>query len=52
MYKIISKYKGGQFEMIDSATSKTEANRLVYEYQAAFGNDFRVEWLFGDSLDY
>ena len=52
MYKIISKYKGGQFEMIDSTTSKTEANRLVYEYQAAFGNDFRVEWLFGDSLDY
>ena len=52
MYKIISKYKDGQFEMIDSATSRIEANRLVNEYQAAFGNDFRVEWLFGDSLDY
>ena len=42
MYKIISKYKDGQFEMIDSATSKTEANRLVNEYQMAFGNEWII----------
>ena len=29
MYKIISKYKDGQFEMIDSTTSKTEANNGI-----------------------
>ena len=52
MFYIIgtSKYKGQ--EVIDTATSKIEAIRLAHEYQMAFGNDFRVEWLFGDSLEY
>ena len=38
----ISDYQGE--EVIDTATSRIEANRLVNEYQMAFGNDFRVEF--------
>ena len=45
MFKIISKYKGGQFEVIDSANSLKEANRLVQEYEMAFGNDYRIEFV-------
>ena len=44
MYKIISKYKGGEFEIIDTANSLDEANVMVQEYEMAFGNDFRVEF--------
>ena len=44
MYKIISKYKGGEFEIIDTANSLNEANVMVQEYESAFGNDFRVEF--------
>ena len=44
MYKIISKYKGGEFEIIDTASSLDEANFMVQEYESAFGNDFRVEF--------
>ena len=45
MFKIISKYKGGQFEVIDSANSLKEANRLVQEYEMAFGSDYRIEFV-------
>tara|TARA_R100000988_G_scaffold95670_1_gene62057 strand:+ start:562 stop:747 length:186 start_codon:yes stop_codon:yes gene_type:complete len=45
MFKIISKYKGGKFEVIDTANSLKEANRLVQEYEMAFGNDFRIEFV-------
>ena len=45
MFKIISKYKGGQFEVIDSANSLKEANRLVQEYEMAFVNDYRIEFV-------
>ena len=45
MFKIISKYKGGQFEVIDSANSLKEANRLVQEYEIAFGSDYRIEFV-------
>ena len=44
MYKIISKYKGGEFEIIDTANSLDEANFMVQEYEMAFGNDFRIEF--------
>jgi len=44
MYKIISKYKGGEFEIIDTASNLDEANVMVREYESAFGNDFRVEF--------
>ena len=43
MFKIISKYKGGQFEVIDTTNSLKEANRFVQEYEMAFGNDYRIE---------
>ena len=45
MFKIISKYKGGQFEVIDTANSLKEANRLVQEYEMAFGSDYRIEFV-------
>ena len=45
MFKIISKYKGGQFEVIDTTNSLKEANRLVQEYEMAFGNDYRIEFV-------
>ena len=45
MFKIISKYKGGQFEVIDNANSLKEANRLVQEYEMAFGSDYRIEFV-------
>ena len=32
MYKIISKYKDGEFEIIDTANSLDEANFMVQEY--------------------
>ena len=45
MFKIISKYKGGQFEVIDTTNSLKEANRLVQEYEMAFGNYYRIEFV-------
>ena len=45
MFEIISKYKGGEFEIIDTASSLEEANTMVREYESAFGNDFRVEFV-------
>ena len=44
-YILIKKVKGGQFEVIDNANSLKEANRLVQEYEMAFGNDFRIEFV-------
>ena len=44
MYKIISKYKGGEFEIIDTASNLEEANIMVREYEMAFGNEFRVDF--------
>jgi hypothetical protein len=44
MYKIISKYKGSEFEVIDTADNLDEANVMVQEYEMAFGNDFRIEF--------
>ena len=45
MFKIISKYKGGQFEVIDTTNSLKEANRLVQEYEMTFGSDYRIEFV-------
>ena len=44
MYKIISKYKDSEFEVIDTADNLDEANVMVQEYEMAFGNDFRIEF--------
>ena len=45
MYKIISKYKDSEFEVIDTADNLDEANVMVQEYEMAFGNDFRIEFV-------
>ena len=45
MFKIISKYKGGQFEVIDTTNSLKEANRLDQEYEMDFGNYYRIEFV-------
>ena len=43
MFKIISKYKGGQFEVIDSASSYEETLNLKHEYELAFMSAYTIE---------
>ena len=42
-YKIMGKYKGQAWEVVDTATSKKEANYLLNEYRIAFGSDFTLK---------
>lgn len=50
-YKIMGKYNGRKWEVVDTASSRAEAYRLMVEYNIAFGPDWRLaikcggEWI-------
>lgn len=43
-YKIWGKLKGHPTELVDTATSKTDATYMLHEYRMAFGKDWTL-WI-------
>ena len=41
----VSKYEDCSFEVIDTASSKSEAYALLHEYELSFGSDYELDIL-------